>query len=30
MGQWGEQGVERLINNALYLFVPYLEEDKKN
>jgi hypothetical protein len=30
MGRWGKQGAERLINNALYLFVPYLGEDKKN
>jgi hypothetical protein len=30
MGRRGKQGTERLINNALYLSVPYLGEDKKN
>jgi hypothetical protein len=30
MGRWGKQGAKRLINNALYLSMPYLEEDKKN
>jgi hypothetical protein len=30
MGQKGKQGTKRLINNALCLFVPYFEEDKKN
>jgi len=30
MGRRGKQGAKRLINNALYLSVPYLGEDKKN